>query len=145
MQFVLPGIAAAGFGLVVPGLLRDSPRHAGLSTGQESNGLIDESEPLLPSPGTPSKPRGGGSSSSAKRRVALVCEGRAAGSLWLVSAGIGCLFFVFRGLATWGVVWLVEARGLTPVQATSTYSLVEVGGVIGAMACGPLTDRCLDR
>lgn len=44
-------------------------------------------------------------------------------SLWLVSAGIGCLFFVFRGLATWGVVWLVEARGLTPVQATSSYVL----------------------
>lgn len=149
VAFLIPGVVTAAFGILVPSLLRDSPRHAGLpdSSTQEARPLLDTTLPQSTTGDDAEKSLLTSETSrrNCKARLRSVCLGRAALSLWLVSCSIGCLFFVFRGLATWGVVWLVEARGLTPVQATSAYSLVEVGGVIGAAACGPLSDRCLDR
>ena len=34
---------------------------------------------------------------------------------------------------------------MTPTAATASYSLVELGGILGAAASGPLTDHCVDR
>jgi hypothetical protein len=193
--FVAPGLVAAAVGMAVPSLLRDSPRHAGLPELSEEQAQPWGTVSLLPSTSLKSGaaaaaggPAGGAAAGrGCKARLRTVCVGRAALSLWLVSGSIGCLFFVFRGLATWGVVWLVESRcekrffepclnskrssyqdrlvpnigkveretkkgaagcfcrGLTPVQATSSYSLVEVGGVLGAYSVQYLHSNYTDR
>ena len=92
LAFVLPGVGAVLCGLLVPSLLRDSPQHAGLAPPADA--FDSAAEPLLPAAGA--APR----RLSCRARFAAVCSGRAALSLWLVAASIGCLFFVFRGLAT---------------------------------------------
>ena len=93
LAFVLPGVGAVLCGLVVPSLLRDSPQHAGLAPPADASDSAVE--PLLPAAGGAAPRR-----LSCQARFAAVCSGRAALSLWLVAASIGCLFFVFRGLAT---------------------------------------------
>ena len=93
LAFVLPGVGAVLCGLVVPSLLRDSPHHAGLAPPADASDSA--AEPLLPAAGGAAPRR-----LSCQARFATVCSGRAALSLWLVAASIGCLFFVFRGLAT---------------------------------------------
>lgn len=149
VAFALPGLCAVAVGLCAPVLLRDSPAQArddeGLSllpwTHDDGEAELEDAAGKVKARGLEKQQREGGYSSA----MAAVCGGRAGASLWLVAGAIGCLFFVFRGVSTWGQLWLVEARGLSPVRATSTYALVELGGMLGAAMAGPLTDRCLDR
>jgi ABC-type branched-subunit amino acid transport system ATPase component/sugar phosphate permease len=59
----------------------------------------------------------------------------------LVSTGIGGFFF--GGIATWTVLYMTIYHRLTVPQASVAVSLFALGGLVGALTSGPLTDRLI--
>jgi OPA family sugar phosphate sensor protein UhpC-like MFS transporter len=62
-------------------------------------------------------------------------------SLWLLAAAYFFIYIVRIGISDWTALFLIEAKGYSRLVATGTASLFEVGGLMGGLAAGWISDR----
>jgi sugar phosphate permease len=60
---------------------------------------------------------------------------------WVIALASACTYCVRYGALVWTPAYLKEVRGLDPLQAGMSTSLLELLGIPGALLCGWLSDR----
>ncbi|KAH0623375.1 hypothetical protein JD844_031648 [Phrynosoma platyrhinos] len=65
--------------------------------------------------------------------------------LWVLSTGYLVVFGVKTCCTDWGQLFLIQERGQSALVGSSYMSALEVGGLIGSIAAGYLSDRAVAR
>ncbi|KAM4650796.1 glucose-6-phosphate exchanger SLC37A4 isoform 2-T2 [Discoglossus pictus] len=65
--------------------------------------------------------------------------------LWLLCAGYLVVFGVKTCCTDWGQLFLIQDKGQTALIGSSYMSALEVGGLVGSIAAGLLSDRAVAR
>lgn len=65
--------------------------------------------------------------------------------LWLLSLGYLVVFGVKTAATDWGQLFLIQEKGQSTIMSSSYMSAVEVGGLVGSLAAGLLSDRAVAR
>lgn len=65
--------------------------------------------------------------------------------LWVLSLGYLVVFGVKTAYTDWGQLYLLQEKGQTILMGSSYMSALEVGGLMGSLAAGFLTDRAVAR
>jgi len=61
-------------------------------------------------------------------------------AIWLLSAAYFCVYMVRTGVGEWTSLFLQESKGYSQLGGNSCASLFEVGGLLGALSAGWLSD-----
>lgn len=123
----MPGILCVCMGLFVMNRLRDTPQSLGLPRIEDfhkesSETPVDEEKEL--------------SISEILFRYVLINP-----AIWALSLANMCLYVVRTALNDWSMLYFIEVRGFSDIQAASMVTWFEVGGFIGMLAAGYLSDR----
>ncbi|XP_020341015.1 glucose-6-phosphate exchanger SLC37A4 isoform X1 [Oncorhynchus kisutch] len=65
--------------------------------------------------------------------------------LWVLSLGYLVVFGVKTACTDWGQLYLIQDKGQTVLIGSSYMSALEVGGLVGSLAAGFLSDRAVSR
>ncbi|KAL0994357.1 hypothetical protein UPYG_G00121080 [Umbra pygmaea] len=65
--------------------------------------------------------------------------------LWVLSLGYLVVFGVKTACTDWGQLYLIQDKGQTVLMGSSYMSALEVGGLMGGLAAGFLSDRAVAR
>ncbi|XP_070773953.1 glucose-6-phosphate exchanger SLC37A4b isoform X2 [Enoplosus armatus] len=65
--------------------------------------------------------------------------------LWVLSLGYLVVFGVKTAATDWGQLFLMQEKGQTALMGSTYMSALEVGGFVGSLASGFLTDRAVAR
>lgn len=65
--------------------------------------------------------------------------------LWVLSLGYLVVFGVKTAATDWGQLFLMQEKGQTVLMGSTYMSALEVGGFVGSLAAGFLTDRAVAR
>jgi MFS transporter, OPA family, glycerol-3-phosphate transporter len=134
LTFFLSGWAASTFGwrgvLLVPStLLVISALHMWF--------LLEE-RPTESSPGATSATRPVANANSLKKNLLLTLSNPA---LWFIGIALWMLDACRYGFSDWGVTHLKEVQGGTVSSAAFKYAVLPVGGIVGTLISGWVTDR----
>ncbi|MFT7803389.1 glucose-6-phosphate exchanger SLC37A4 isoform X2 [Arapaima gigas] len=106
--------------------------------------LIIKNEPSdvgLPNiePGTKKSKRGATSDESTLKEFLL------SPYLWVLSLGYLVVFGVKTACTDWGQLFLIQDKGQSTLMGSSYMSALEIGGLLGSLAAGYLSDRAVAR
>ncbi|XP_062872545.1 glucose-6-phosphate exchanger SLC37A4a [Trichomycterus rosablanca] len=65
--------------------------------------------------------------------------------LWLISFGYLVVFGVKTACTDWGQLFLIQDKGQSALMGSSYMSSLEIGGLLGSLAAGYLSDRAVAR
>ncbi|KAF4086211.1 hypothetical protein AMELA_G00103660 [Ameiurus melas] len=65
--------------------------------------------------------------------------------LWLLSFGYLVVFGVKTACTDWGQLFLIQDKGQSALMGSSYMSALEIGGLVGSLAAGYLSDRAVAR
>ncbi|MCJ8740222.1 hypothetical protein PDJAM_G00056380 [Pangasius djambal] len=65
--------------------------------------------------------------------------------LWLLSSGYLVVFGVKTACTDWGQLFLIQDKGQSALMGSSYMSTLEIGGLVGSLAAGYLSDRAVAR
>ncbi|KPP59299.1 glucose-6-phosphate translocase-like [Scleropages formosus] len=65
--------------------------------------------------------------------------------LWVLSMGFLMVFGVKTACTDWGQLFLIQEKGQSALMGSSYMSALEVGGLLGSIAAGYLTDRAVAK
>ncbi|XP_010155613.1 PREDICTED: glucose-6-phosphate translocase, partial [Eurypyga helias] len=65
--------------------------------------------------------------------------------LWVLSTGYLVVFGVKTCCTDWGQLFLIQERGQSVLVGSSYMSALEIGGLVGSIAAGYLSDRAVAR
>ncbi|XP_060800181.1 glucose-6-phosphate exchanger SLC37A4a isoform X2 [Neoarius graeffei] len=65
--------------------------------------------------------------------------------LWLISFGYLVVFGVKTACTDWGQLFLIQDKGQSALMGSSYMSTLEIGGLVGSLAAGYLSDRAVAR
>ncbi|KAM3830874.1 glucose-6-phosphate exchanger SLC37A4 isoform 3-T5 [Vipera latastei] len=65
--------------------------------------------------------------------------------LWVLSSGYLVVFGVKTCCTDWGQLFLIQERGQSALVGSSYMSALEIGGLVGSIAAGYLSDRAVAR
>ncbi|XP_036419480.1 glucose-6-phosphate exchanger SLC37A4a [Colossoma macropomum] len=65
--------------------------------------------------------------------------------LWLLSLGYLVVFGVKTTCTDWGQLFLIQDKGQSALMGSSYMSALEIGGLVGSLAAGYLSDRAVAR
>ncbi|MFT7800272.1 glucose-6-phosphate exchanger SLC37A4-like [Arapaima gigas] len=65
--------------------------------------------------------------------------------LWVLSMGFLMVFGVKTACADWGQLFLIQEKGQSALMGSSYVSALEVGGLLGSITAGYLTDRAVAK
>ncbi|KAJ8342552.1 hypothetical protein SKAU_G00324800 [Synaphobranchus kaupii] len=65
--------------------------------------------------------------------------------LWLLSMGFLMVFGVKTACTDWGQLFLIQEKGQSVLMGSSYMSALEVGGLVGSIAAGYLSDKAVAR
>ncbi|KAK9536105.1 hypothetical protein VZT92_005916 [Zoarces viviparus] len=119
----MSGILCACFSFVCVVLIKNEPKDVGLPS----------IEPAA------KKGAKGGNSESTLREFLL------SPFLWLLSLGCLVVFGVKTAATDWGQLFLMQEKGQTVLMGSTYMSALEVGGFVGSLAAGFLSDRAVAR
>ncbi|NXL35911.1 G6PT1 protein, partial [Glaucidium brasilianum] len=88
----------------------------------------------------PKKGKKGSSSDSSTLRELLLSP-----YLWVLSTGYLVVFGVKTCCTDWGQLFLIQERGQSVLVGSSYMSALEIGGLVGSIAAGYLSDRAVAR
>jgi MFS transporter, OPA family, sugar phosphate sensor protein UhpC len=123
----VPGVMCIICGFLIFERLRDTPESLGLPSADAFEGMdkefnYDQDEPL-----------------SAKQLLLdYVLFNR---YIWYLALANFCVYIVRTGINDWSVLYLSEARGFSLIQAGACIPWFEIGGVVGMLIAGFLSDR----
>uniref|UniRef100_A0A6I8PBW9 Solute carrier family 37 member 4 n=1 Tax=Ornithorhynchus anatinus TaxID=9258 RepID=A0A6I8PBW9_ORNAN len=120
----LSGALCAAVSFLCLGLIRNEPADVGLRN-------LD----LAPSEGE----KGPSSPDSTLRELLL------SPYLWVLSTGYLVVFGVKTCCTDWGQLFLIQEKGQTALVGSSYMSALEIGGLVGSVAAGYLSDRAVAR
>lgn len=63
--------------------------------------------------------------------------------LWVLSSGYLVVFGVKTACTDWGQLFLIQDKGQTTLMGSSYMSALEIGGLVGSLAAGYLSDRAV--
>ena len=64
--------------------------------------------------------------------------------IWVLAVTFLCVYLMRQGLTTWLVFYLIDAKGLADyAQAAARVSGLELGGLVGSLLAGKLSDRLI--
>ncbi|XP_003472831.2 glucose-6-phosphate exchanger SLC37A4 isoform X3 [Cavia porcellus] len=89
---------------------------------------------------TPSKGKKGSSKEDSTLRELLLSP-----YLWVLSTGYLVVFGVKTCCTDWGQFFLIQERGQSALVGSSYMSALEVGGLVGSIAAGYLSDRAMAK
>ena len=125
----IPGIGCIGVGLFLINRLRDTPQSLGLPPIEKhrsdypTNVLSQSEENEL----------------SAKEILFQhVLKNK---FIWVLAISYFFVYILRTAINDWGLLFLIEAKGLTIVKAASCVCFFEVGGFFGSLAAGWLSDK----
>lgn len=65
--------------------------------------------------------------------------------LWVLSVGYLVVFGVKTAMSDWGQLYLIQEKGQSTLMSSTFMSALEVGGLVGSLAAGLLSDRAVAR
>ncbi|XP_046876803.1 glucose-6-phosphate exchanger SLC37A4b [Hypomesus transpacificus] len=65
--------------------------------------------------------------------------------LWVLSLGYLVVFGVKTAATDWGQLFLIQEKGQTALMSSSYMSALEMGGLVGSLAAGLLSDRAVAK
>ena len=134
---MVPGAIGVLVGALVFFLIRDSPEEIGLPSAHAIAGL--------PEPHEKAAIKSADGKDESKSKAALR-EVLSRPQMWVLA---GCYFLVYairQGVVNWSHFYLLEARGVaTAAEAAARVSGLELGGLMGNLTAGPLSDWLLKR
>ncbi|KAJ8412558.1 hypothetical protein AAFF_G00128940 [Aldrovandia affinis] len=65
--------------------------------------------------------------------------------LWLLSMGFLMVFGVKTACTDWGQLYLIQEKGQSTIMGSSYMSTLEVGGLVGSITAGYLSDKAVAR
>ncbi|XP_038610359.1 glucose-6-phosphate exchanger SLC37A4 isoform X1 [Tachyglossus aculeatus] len=120
----LSGALCVAVSFLCLGLIRNEPADVGLRN-------LDVA---------PSKGKKGPSSADSTLRELLLSP-----YLWVLSTGYLVVFGVKTCCTDWGQLFLIQEKGQTALVGSSYMSALEIGGLVGSVAAGYLSDRAVAR
>ncbi|XP_060942321.1 glucose-6-phosphate exchanger SLC37A4b isoform X2 [Limanda limanda] len=119
----MSGILCASFSFVCLVFIKNEPKDVGLPSIQ------------------PAAKKGakGGNSESTLREFLL------SPFLWVLSLGYLVVFGVKTAATDWGQLFLMQEKGQTALMGSTYMSALEVGGFVGSLASGLISDRAVAR
>lgn len=61
--------------------------------------------------------------------------------LWILGVSYFFVYLIRQAFSDWTVLYLVEMKGYTPLGASAVVSWLEIGGILGGLAAGFLSDQ----
>lgn len=117
------GILCAAFSLVCLVFVKNEPKDVG-----------------LPSVEAAAKKGCNGANSESTLREFLLSP-----YLWVLSLGYLVVFGVKTAATDWGQLFLIQEKGQSALMSSTYMSALEVGGLVGSLAAGLLSDRAVAR
>lgn len=124
----LPGIVCIAGGFFLMNRLRDVPRSLGLPTVEKFHNDVvgtkeeeDDKEVW-----------------SSKKIVMSVIKNR---YIWALAFAYFFIYFIRTGMSDWTMLFMMESKGYSSMQAGGLASLFEVGGFLGMFSAGWISDR----
>lgn len=124
----LPGVVCIGMGFVLMNRLADVPQSLGLPPVEKfRNDFVDapkkdESEEEL----------------SSRERIISVLKNK---YVWILALSYFFIYFIRSGL-DWMTLFMIETKGFSRLFASIFTSLIELGGFVGMLSAGWVSDRC---
>ncbi|XP_068600742.1 glucose-6-phosphate exchanger SLC37A4b [Brachionichthys hirsutus] len=119
----MSGVVCAAFSFVCLAFVKNEPKDVGLPGMEAAVG----------------KGAKGGNSESTLSEFLL------SPFLWVLSLGYLVVFGVKTAATDWGQLFLMQEKGQTALMGSSYMSALEVGGFLGSLASGFITDRAVAR
>jgi sugar phosphate permease len=134
---IVPGVIGCVMGCIVYTMVRDSPEQLGLPSATTVAGVKD-----IPAPKT--DPRSD-SSSGAKAKAGLT-EVLKRPQMWILATSYFVVYAIRQGIVNWSHFYLLEERGVaSAAEAAARVSGLELGGLVGNLTAGPLSDWLVKR
>lgn len=128
----VPGVICILVGLYVINRLRDTPQSLGLPT-------IEKFKNEDAYTGNAEKEEG---TLTAKQILfKYILKNR---YLWLLACAYFFVYIIRQGVNDWSILYLMEAKGYSHLQASSSIWGFEIGGICGSLAAGWLSDKLFD-
>lgn len=146
-----PGFIAIFVGVLCLCIMKDSPEKLGLPSAEEYASadfpLVGESK-LPASPGSSSKTTTKNTSLSTDAEFAKLGTFRALlGNrfLWCMAAMHFFIYFIRQGVLNWAHFYIMDEFGVPALEATRRVSGFELGGLLGCIASGQVSDWLIGR
>ncbi|KAF3841445.1 hypothetical protein F7725_007307 [Dissostichus mawsoni] len=120
----MSGIVCASFSFVCVLFVKNEPKDVGLPSIQAA---------------AKKGAKAGGNSESTLKEFLL------SPFLWVLSLGYLVVFGVKTAATDWGLLFLIQDKGQTVLMGSTYMSALEVGGFVGSLAAGLLSDRAVSR
>ncbi|KAJ4930191.1 hypothetical protein JOQ06_019197 [Pogonophryne albipinna] len=120
----MSGIVCASFSFVCILFVKNEPKDVGLPSIQAA---------------AKKGAKAGGNSESTLKEFLL------SPFLWVLSLGYLVVFGVKTAATDWGLLFLIQDKGQTVLMGSTYMSALEVGGFVGSLAAGLLSDRAVSR
>lgn len=134
---IVPGAIGLAVGCVVYLMIRDSPEELGLPSAHKVAGVKELSQP---------KPPPGDDSSQGGKSLAALKEVLSRPAMWGLAATYFVVYAIRQGIVNWSHFYLLEERGVaSAAEAAARVSGLELGGLVGNLSAGPLSDWLIER
>lgn len=135
---IVPGAIGIAVGLLVYTLIRDDPKLLGLPSAHTVAGI--------PEPAQSKKEAEKEASGKASGARAALGEVLSRPAMWVLAATYFVIYAIRQGIVNWSHFYLLEERGVaTAAEAAARVSGLELGGLLGNLTAGPLSDWLVRR
>lgn len=139
---VVPGAIGIAVGLIVYALIRDGPEQLGLPSAHQVAGLSEPEQPARAAAGSASA----GEAAAPSGAKAALGEVLGRPSMWILAGTYFVVYAIRQGIVNWSHFYLLEERGVaTAAEAAARVSGLELGGLLGNLTAGPLSDWLVRR
>ncbi|MBS0622511.1 MAG: MFS transporter [Verrucomicrobia bacterium] len=125
--FIVPGIMAVLMGTALMFILRDTPQSLGLPSVEEYSGEMTSAQAAVQERELSTK----------ELLFKYVLTNR---YLWLLAAAYFSVYVVRQAINDWSAAYLVQEKGYRLMTAGAVVSLFEVGGFLGSLGAGFISD-----
>eukprot|EP00741_Cyanophora_paradoxa_P003272 tig00000691_g3180.t1 len=145
MGMQIPGIIGIVMGVLSWMLIRSDPAQAGLPS---ADAVLGVARPATPKPAAKQQPvaaPGAAAAASAEpvesQRDIFIKYVILNPAVWILAVEYLLLYFVRQGLTNWSHFFLMDTKGLDAAEAAARVSSRELGGLIGNLASGVISDK----
>merc|ERR550532_2030723 len=135
---IVPGLIAIGVGFIALFTMKDSPEKLGLPSAEE----YAVQQGLAKGQARPKAPAEESSKDAEEPVMRSLLRNK---FLWCMSAMHFFIYFIRQGVLNWAHFYIMDQFGVPAVEATARVSGFELGGLLGCIVSGQVSDWLIGR